>query len=112
MNEKLTNFTELTFLYHQYVDFNMKLNSKLKMRSIAGETIVLLQSNGTNDMTKVLALNTTSKFLWENLSGKDFELDDVVDLLTGQYEVGRERAQADAEAWVKQLKELSVIESQ
>ena len=88
----------------------MKINPKLKARTIAGETIVLLQSNGTNDMTKVLALNSTSKFLWDNLSGKDFELEDVVSLLTGNYDVERERAESDARAWIGQLSELSVFE--
>lgn len=88
----------------------MKINPKLKARTIAGETIVLLQNNGTNDMTKVLALNTTSKFLWDNLSGKDFELGDVVSLLTEHYDVEKERAESDAKAWIDQLTELSVIE--
>lgn len=88
----------------------MKINPKLKARTIAGETIVLLQNNGTNDMTKVLALNTTSKFLWDNLMGKDFGLDDVVSLLTEHYDVEKERAESDAEAWIEQLTELSVVE--
>lgn len=88
----------------------MKINPKLKVRTIAGEPIVLLRSNGTNDMTKVLALNVTSKFLWDNLVGKDFGIDEVVKLLTDQYDVEKERAESDAEAWVKQLSELSVIE--
>lgn len=88
----------------------MKINPKLKARTIAGETIVLLQNNGANDMTKVLALNTTSKFLWDNLSGKDFELGDVVSLLTEHYDVEKERAESDAKAWIDQLTELSVVE--
>lgn len=88
----------------------MKINPKLKARTIAGETIVLLQNNGTNDMTKVLALNTTSKFLWDNLMGKDFGLDDVVSLLTEHYDVEKERAESDAKAWIEQLTELSVVE--
>lgn len=88
----------------------MKINPKLKARTIAGETIVLLHNNGTNDMTKVLALNATSKFLWDNLVGKDFETDDVVTLLTDHYDVEKERAESDARAWIGQLSELSVIE--
>lgn len=88
----------------------MKINPKLKLRTIAGETIVLLQSNGTTDMTKVLALNSTSKFLWETFFGKDFTLDDVVAALTDNYEVEPQIARTDAEKWINQLTELKVVE--
>lgn len=88
----------------------MKINPKLKLRTIAGETVVLLQSNGTNDMTKVLALNATSKFLWETFSGKDFTVDDVVTALTDNYEVDSQIARTDAEKWISQLTELKVVE--
>ncbi len=77
---------------------------------IAGEAIVLLQSDGNNDMTKVLALNTSSKYLWDALQGKDFNEDDVVDLLLSQYEVEEGRAREDASKWIAQLQELNVLE--
>lgn len=88
----------------------MKIDSKLKVRMIAGEAIVLLQSDGSNDMTKVLALNSSSKYLWDALQGKDFTEDDVADLLLQQYEVEEDRAHEDASKWIAQLQELNVLE--
>lgn len=88
----------------------MKINSKLKMRVIAGEAMVLLPGKEGRDMTKVLALNPTSRFLWEQLSGKDFTEEDAVSLLTENYDVSVEQAAADVAKWVSQLREMSVIE--
>lgn len=88
----------------------MKINPKLKVRSVAGESVVLLQVNGTADMTKVLALNSTSRLLWDELVGKDFTQEDVVEILTSNFEVDEELARKDAEAWIEQLTELGVFE--
>lgn len=88
----------------------MKINPKLKVRSVAGESVVLLQLNGTADMTKVLALNSTSRLLWDELAGKEFTQQDVVDILTSNFEVDTELATKDAEAWIAQLTELGVFE--
>lgn len=88
----------------------MKIKNNLKLRTIAGESIVLLQADGTSDMTKVIALNPSSKYLWEQLVGKDFTLDDVVSLLCEHYDVVEEKAREDAGKWLEQLSELKVFE--
>lgn len=88
----------------------MKINPKLKVRSVAGESVVLLQVNGTADMTKVLALNSTSRLLWDELAGKEFTQEDVVKILTSNFEVDEELARKDAAAWIEQLTELGVFE--
>lgn len=88
----------------------MIINPKLKIRTIAGETIVLLQSNDPRQPSKVLALNPTAKFLWENLFGKDFDEEQAIALIMDNYEgVSREQAEADVAKWIGQLKEIGVI---
>lgn len=89
----------------------MKINPNLKVRNIVGESVVLLKAGNTSDMTRVLALNSTSLFLWNNLSGRDFDENDVVDLLLGNYDVSEEVATQDARRWVQQLSELGVFEA-
>lgn len=88
----------------------MKINPELKLRTIVGESVVLMNSEGSRDMSKIMALNSTAKFLWEKLFGKDFTLEDVVNLLLDAYDVDRERAEEDAGKWVEQLTELKVIQ--
>ena len=40
----------------------MKIDPKLKIRTVVGEAVVLLPGKDAKDMTKVLALNPTSQF--------------------------------------------------
>lgn len=87
----------------------MKLNDKLKIRDIAGESVVLMPSQDGKDMTRVLALNSSSRYLWDTLHGRDFETEDVVKALLDKYEVEEERAREDAAKWIAQLFELGVI---
>lgn len=88
----------------------MRLDSKLKLRTIAGESIVTLRSDGTDDMTKVISLNRTSRFLWDAFAGKDFTEAEVADALLNEYGIEREVAERDAASWVQKLSELGVLE--
>lgn len=81
----------------------------MKVRTVAGENIVIMQGDGGADMTKVVALNESSMLLYEKLSGRDFEMADIVQLLTDTYEVDPATARSDAEVWVEQMRRNSLI---
>lgn len=87
----------------------MKINKKFKLRTIAGETIIVNQGSIEADLTKIISLNTTSCFLYEQLAGKDFNLEDVEKLLLDNYEVDETTAKEDAANWVEQLIKCEVI---
>lgn len=81
----------------------------MKVRTVAGENIVIMQGDGGADMTKVVALNESSMLLYEKLSGRDFEMADIVQLLSDTYEVDPATARSDAEVWVEQMRRNSLI---
>lgn len=87
----------------------MRIIEKYKVREVAGENIVMLQGKNPGDMTTVIALNKTSLFLWDNLKGRDFELDDVAKLLTDTYDVDDATAKKDAKQWIETLKNNNII---
>ena len=84
----------------------MRIKEEYKVREMAGEHIVVMQGRYGVDMTKVIALNETS--LW--LQGREFGIDDVRDLLLGEYDVDAETAARDAQAWVARLKTCNLVE--
>ena len=88
----------------------MKISSRYKVRNVADENIVMIQGRNPGDMTTVIALNESSLFLWNNLSGRDFEIDDVAGLLTSRYDVDLATAKSDAEKWVAILNEHKILE--
>ena len=88
----------------------MKINKNHKLRDLAGEKIIFVQGTKDKELSKVMTLNETSVFLWENLYEKDFSENDVMNLLVENYEVNPDTAQNDAKAWVEKLKSYGVIE--
>ena len=61
-------------------------------------------------MTRIISLNDSSLLLWNELQGKEFEVADVAEVLTSNYEIDAETATRDASAWVEKLKECGLIE--
>lgn len=88
----------------------MIIKSNYKLRSIAGETIVVNQGITGTDMTRIISLNASAKLLYEQLVGKEFTLDDVAKVLVDTYGIGSEQALADAERWADALHKCGVIE--
>ena len=88
----------------------MKINSNYKLRSVAGETIVVNQGTTGVDMTRIISLNTSAKLLYEELQGKDFAVEDAARILEKTYGIGHEQAMTDAAKWVESLRGCKVIE--
>ncbi len=88
----------------------MKIKSHFKLRQIVGETIIVNQGTTEVDMTSIISLNTTAKFLYEQLQGKEFTLEDAAKVLETTYNIGYEQAIQDATTWVEALKDCKVIE--
>lgn len=88
----------------------MKIKATYKVREMAGEHIVVMQGRYGADMTKVIALNETSLWLWNQLQGRDFDVDEVCNLLLSHYEVAPEVARRDAAAWIERLETCNLVE--
>lgn len=87
----------------------MKIDPKFKVRNIAGENLLIMQSGQHTNMTKVISLNTTALQLFNTFFDKDFELGDVAQFLSNSYKIDSDLAQKDAASWVKKLTEAGVI---
>ena len=81
----------------------------MKVRTVAGENIVVMQGDGGADMTRVVALNESALLLYNALMGSEFELDDVVKKLVEEYEVEEDAARKDAQAWVEDMKKNHLV---
>ena len=88
----------------------MNIKAEYKVREMAGEHIVVMQGRYGADMTKVIALNETSLWLWNQLQGRDFDADEVCNLLLSRYEVAPEVARRDAKAWIERLETCNLVE--
>lgn len=89
----------------------MKLRTDCKIRKIAGESVIVRMGKLNVDMTRVISLNPTSEWLWEQIGDEEFDVEKVADLLTAEYEVEREVALFDAQKWVDMLKGADLLVS-
>ena len=86
----------------------MKLNENFVLREIAGNSVVLPLGSASIDLNGMLKLNSSGVVLWNALE-KGCEMEDLVDALMSEYEIDRETAHSDAEAFVKKLQQFGCI---
>ncbi len=71
----------------------------------------MIEGSGDSlDYTQAVSLNDSAAYLIESVRGKDFTLEDWVELLTDRYEVSGEQARADVELLIQMLKEAEIID--
>ena len=71
---------------------------------------MIVGSGDSLDYTQAVSLNDSAAYLIESVRGKDFTLEDWVELLTDRYEVSGEQARADVEPLIQMLKEAEIID--
>ena len=87
----------------------MRIDSKFKLRSIAGENIIVNQGKVGSDLTKIISLNSSACILYKHLIDKEFTLADAAHVLEEVYHVDSSLAEKDAASWVEALKKCHVI---
>ncbi|MGJ1416810.1 PqqD family protein [Sphingobacterium multivorum] len=81
----------------------MKLRNDITLRKVGKEYIIVDPGQDMVDMSKVFTLNETAAFLWNELQGIDFELEDMINLLLDNYETEREVAEKDSIKLIEML---------
>ena len=84
----------------------MKLNPHFKLRSIAGETIIVNQGVPDTDLTRIISFNFSACLLWKRLSER-------ISLYKRQpwcwwrsYHIPQEQAERDVVIWADALKNV------
>ena len=86
----------------------MKLKNGFVLREIAGECVVVAVDKTLN-FDGMITLNETAKTIWLLLE-KGAEIDEIVKVLTGEYDVSDEIAREAVESFVGRLTELEFLE--
>ncbi|MBR0036992.1 MAG: PqqD family protein [Bacteroidales bacterium] len=87
----------------------MKLKDGFGLRTVCGEKVLVAEGIENIDYSKIISLNETAAFLWENLEGKDFQVEDMVDLLTRDYDVPTDVAFNDCSELLKQWIDAELV---
>lgn len=83
----------------------MKIKKGFNLRTVCGEQIIVAEGKENIDFSKIISMNESSAYLWNNVIGKEFSAEDLAKLLTEKYEVDNDTALKDATAianeWIK-----------
>lgn len=88
----------------------MRIKEGFTLRTLCEDHIVIGEGLAMVNFDKMLSLNESAAYLWEQVVGKDFTDDDLTNLLTERYEVSEERAREDVRKMVQIWQENGMIE--
>ena len=87
----------------------MKLKDNASIRKIGNEYIMVSESTSGLNYSRVISLNESAKYLIEELSGKEFTLDECASLLVNKYGIDQEVAVKDATLLAEKLKDAGLL---
>lgn len=88
----------------------MKIKKGFELRKICGENIVIAHGVENIDFTKIITLNESAAFIWQQVEGKEFTEADMVKILLDEYEVEESQAQADVKTLAESWKQAGLVE--
>jgi len=88
----------------------MRIKKGFTLRNIGADHVVVPEGIEVIDFNKLVSLNNTAKYLWENVEDIDFSVEDLARLLTEKYNVLLETALTDAGSLIKRWNEIGLLE--
>lgn len=88
----------------------MKFRKGLTLKNICGENVVVAEGLENIDFCKMLVLNDSARYLFEQVNGKEFTAEDLETLLMEKYEVEHEIVKKDVAALCDKWAEAGIIE--
>ena len=91
----------------------MKVKNGFKLREVCGEHIIVAEGDENIDFSNIISMNKSSAFLWEEVQKRSsFTVEDLVELLCGEYEIDKLTARKDATALASQWGVAGIIEGE
>lgn len=89
----------------------MKAKPGFNLRVVCGENIIVAEGEENIDFSNIISMNESSAYLWQNIQGKEFTHEDLVDLLIQEYEVDEATAMKDVKALTELWLQAGIIEA-
>ena len=89
----------------------MKAKPGFNLRVVCGENIIVAEGEENIDFSNIISMNESSAYLWQNIQGKEFTHEDLVGLLTQEYDVDEATAMKDVKALTELWLQAGIIEA-
>ena len=88
----------------------MKIKDGFVLRKMCGENIVAGEGLQHINFNKLLSLNESAAYLWQELTGKEFTVEEMAELLVARYDIDKQLAMTDSENLMNTWLEIGVLE--
>ena len=88
----------------------MKTRKGYTLRDLGSEFILVAEGIEAVDFTRMISMNASAAFLWQEVEGKDFDIDTLADLLVEGYGIARDVAVRDVTALLKTWESANLID--
>lgn len=88
----------------------MKIKEGFVLRQMCGENIVAGEGLQHINFNKLLSLNESAAYLWQELVGKEFTREEMAELLIARYGIDKQLAMTDSEKLMNVWAEIGVAE--
>ena len=93
-----------------YICIIMKIKKGFVLREMCGEHIVTGEGLENINFNKLITLNSSAAFLWQEVVGKEFTAEEMAQLLIDRYGIDKELAIKDAVNLCNALTDAGVAE--
>ena len=88
----------------------MRIKKGFTLRTVGKEYIVAGEGLAQVDFNKLISLNSSAAYLWQEVEGQDFESKTLADLLVLKYNIPADQALADAADIAKSWIDAGIVE--
>ena len=89
----------------------MRLKKGFVLREVCGERVIMGEGLGAINFGKLLALNETAAWLWQQAQTMgDFTIEALAERLSEEYDVTADEAKADVAEMIAEWKRVDVVE--
>lgn len=89
----------------------MKTKKGFKLRTVCGENIVVAEGIANIDFSRIISMNESSAYLWNNVQGKEFDTDTLVKLILDEYDTDEATARRDIDQLIQKWIEAGIVEA-
>lgn len=87
----------------------MRTKKGFRLRELGGDYILIGESAELVNFNNIITFNEAAAYLWQNVQGRDFNIETLTQLLLDEYEVSEDIAREDAQATIDDWKEIGII---
>ena len=88
----------------------MKTKKGFRLRNICGENVIVAEGIENIDFSRIISMNESAAYLWNNVQGKDFDADTLVELILQEYDTDEQTARRDIGQLLQKWQEAGIIE--